>query len=81
MFGDDVGVVVHVVPIASDDEWREASARPRAHQTPHERFHGVVKRSKEEDGSGEPKNAQFRDLEEAWSGVEAADGDGEEAVH
>jgi hypothetical protein len=41
----------------------------------------VVKRSEEEDGSGEPENAQFRDLEETWSGVEAVDGDGEEAVH
>ena len=41
----------------------------------------MVKRSEEEDGSGEPENAQFRDLEETWSRVEAADGDGEEAVH
>lgn len=79
--GIDFDVIVDVIHITPDDEWRETFARPGTHKTTHERFHGVVKRSEEEDGAGKPENAQFWDLEEAWSRVEAADGDGEKALH
>ena len=53
----------------------------RAHQATDERVHGLVARSEEEDGAGEPEDAQLRDLEETWRGLEAALRSGQEAVH
>lgn len=44
----------------------------RAHQEAHERIHGMVKGSAAENGTGESKDAQLRDIKEAWRRVEAA---------
>ena len=53
----------------------------RPHQATDERVHGLVARSEEEDGSGEPEDAQLGDLEETWRGLEVALRSGQKAVH
>ena len=65
--------------------WRKHDGpRPedwRPHQATDERVHGVVARSEEEDGSGEPEDAQLGDLEETRRGLEVALRSGQETVH
>lgn len=58
-----------------------SGASSGAYQAADERVHGVVEGPEEEDGSGQPQDAQFGDLQEARRRVEAAHRDGEEAVH
>ena len=54
---------------------------PGAHQETHERLHGVVPGPAQENGTGEPQDAQLGDQQEAGGRVEGDDGGGEEAVH
>ena len=65
--------------VIRDDERQRAEGRP--HQEADERLHGVVEGAEEEDGAGEPQDAQLGDLEEVGGGVEGADRGREEAVH
>ena len=57
----------------------QGERRPR--EATDERFHGVVARPTSQDGAGEPEDAQLGDQQAARRRVEAADGDGEAAVH
>lgn len=58
-----------------------SGTRADAHQAAHERVHGLVTWTAQEDGPGEPEDAQLGDQQAPGSRVEAADRDGEETVY
>lgn len=59
----------------------EQSAKHGARQATDERFHGVVPRPEEENGSREPKDAQFRNFETSGCRVEITERNGETAFY